>query len=537
MSTPQLTWLADLEAERRCAVCGAETKLQAVVRTQHRAARFGDVTYYRCPVCASLTSAAAEVLAYTDEEYFAPHIWDHYIHVGAGIDYMVRPIERVRGDGAPTLLDVGCGFGFTVDYWARMSGAAAVGVEPSRYGALGRDVLQAHIYNAMLDDVPELAGRRFDRVFSSEVIEHVPDPQGFVAMLRARLSPGGVLVLTTPSADAIQPGTASSLVLAALSPGLHGFLMSGRALRRALEQAGFAHVTIEHDADRLIAWASDAPLVIAPTDSAIRARYIDYLRGRTAAPIDNEALSIGLGYRVFKELVNDGRIDEAVDRVVPMLDSIRARYGLDLHDSAAVRRALLGTPDLRERGTRAPYCFSCLAFYVAMASRQGWAAGPDAAATFDLAAELCGEDLRVDANHAQESASLYWVAVLEAGMAHLANGDRPAALERLERLTLAGPPAAPHLGFATRPPELVARAWEQAGIAHLQSARPKRAMECFRTILMQPAAAVPPSVRESAAALWRQAQDAARGPVEATMAAPPSLLQRALRRLERLRRG
>jgi 2-polyprenyl-3-methyl-5-hydroxy-6-metoxy-1,4-benzoquinol methylase len=66
-------------------------------------------------------------------------------------------------------------------------------------------------------------GRRFDVVYASEVIEHVPDPAAFAALLAARVADDGVLVLTTPSADYIEPGTAFAHTTAALAPGFHGF--------------------------------------------------------------------------------------------------------------------------------------------------------------------------------------------------------------------------------------------------------------------------------------------------------------------------
>lgn len=44
----------------------------------------------------------------------------------------------------------------------------------------------------------------FDCIVSAEVIEHVPDPQGFVQNLLRVLKPGGTLIITTPYDETIQ---------------------------------------------------------------------------------------------------------------------------------------------------------------------------------------------------------------------------------------------------------------------------------------------------------------------------------------------
>lgn len=46
-----------------------------------------------------------------------------------------------------------------------------------------------------------LEGQRFDLVYSSEVIEHIPDPNSFILALKSALKPEGVIFLTTPNAD------------------------------------------------------------------------------------------------------------------------------------------------------------------------------------------------------------------------------------------------------------------------------------------------------------------------------------------------
>lgn len=53
----------------------------------------------------------------------------------------------------------------------------------------------------MARGIPELAGRTFDVVICTEVIEHVTDPEGLVAVLSALVKPGGLCVATTSFHD------------------------------------------------------------------------------------------------------------------------------------------------------------------------------------------------------------------------------------------------------------------------------------------------------------------------------------------------
>lgn len=113
-----------------------------------------------------------------------------------GLD--ARSFTPLAGKSA---LDVGCGAGLLCEPLARM-GAAVTGLD-----AASENVAAANAHAALsglaidyrAGSVEDLGGNRYDLVTAMEVIEHVTDPEAFVAGLAAALAEGGLLVLSTPN--------------------------------------------------------------------------------------------------------------------------------------------------------------------------------------------------------------------------------------------------------------------------------------------------------------------------------------------------
>lgn len=99
-----------------------------------------------------------------------------------------------------SVLDAGCGEGYGA---ALLAGVArrVLGVdrEEAVATARGRYAAPALEFRALdLMQLPAL-GERFDLVVSFQVIEHLPDPAGFLRGLAGRVAPGGTLIVTTPN--------------------------------------------------------------------------------------------------------------------------------------------------------------------------------------------------------------------------------------------------------------------------------------------------------------------------------------------------
>ena len=300
----------------RCKVCDYEGALLAIVEAKHITQSLETLRFYRCPQCDSVTLPGA-ILAFDHIQENARDVFlRQYVESTAGIWEMFWPIACVQGAANKSLLDVGCGFGFTADAWKHGFHAPAAGCDPAPYAAEGRKVLGDHIFHGLLDDIPELANQRFDVVYASEVIEHVPDPGALVDLLIRRLKPKGVLVLTTPAADYLLPTSDPSTAYAALAPGFHEFLFSTRALERLLLARGFAHVSVERHNERLIAWASDTPIEKSAPESALGV-YLNYLSERVHRGFDEDAngqsVKSGLLYRLFRDCLLRGLVPDRID--------------------------------------------------------------------------------------------------------------------------------------------------------------------------------------------------------------------------------
>jgi 2-polyprenyl-6-hydroxyphenyl methylase/3-demethylubiquinone-9 3-methyltransferase len=107
----------------------------------------------------------------------------------------LRPFDGLR------ILDIGCGGGLLSEPMARL-GAEVVGADAA---ARNIPIARLHAEKMGLDidyrvttaEALVEAGEQFDAVLNMEVVEHVPDPQGFLDACAALVRPGGLMVTST----------------------------------------------------------------------------------------------------------------------------------------------------------------------------------------------------------------------------------------------------------------------------------------------------------------------------------------------------
>jgi 2-polyprenyl-3-methyl-5-hydroxy-6-metoxy-1,4-benzoquinol methylase len=165
--------------------------------------------------------------------------------------YLQKPIlAMISVDTNKCILDIGCGNGYLVNYLVKL-GYNAFGTDASTEGigiASQTNKDRFFLQDLATGKLPaELQGQKFDTIISTEVIEHLYDPEGFINFCKQALSNGGELIISTP-----YHGYLKNLTLSLfnkwdthLNPMWHGGhikIWSRKTLSTALANSGFAVV-------------------------------------------------------------------------------------------------------------------------------------------------------------------------------------------------------------------------------------------------------------------------------------------------------
>lgn len=204
----------------------------------------GEYALHRCNACGTVT-----VLPFpTIDELKA-----FYEAYKGTTDYTKKETSKIRRSRArikrlmrltsgKRFLDVGCNYGFAV-VAAHALGLDAHGIDvdstaitsnQQRYpgkGAFTYIPVESHAAN----------GAKADIVYTSEVIEHVPDPNSFVAAMAKILDAGGVLYLTTPDASHFKVPR-NFTTWDQVIPPEHLTYFTRKGMKALLERHGFTNV-------------------------------------------------------------------------------------------------------------------------------------------------------------------------------------------------------------------------------------------------------------------------------------------------------
>jgi SAM-dependent methyltransferase len=331
-----LQWL-EKDIRASCPLCGEQGPKGAVLAVDHVLPGHPRVTLLRCPACGV---AFLEDLTPPDYEITLAVQLDYYVEQGAGIDCIVAPLMRLPPESVRRFLDVGCSFGFALDFSRFAFGWEVLGVDPSPLATAGAAALDVPVRRSYFSADLDLGPEPFDLVLCSEILEHLAEPHALLVAMRERLSPEGLLILSTPNLAVVRRETEEGVLGRALSPGLHLMLYDRGSLAFLLAKAGFSEVHIEESPETLRAFAACSPSALErmrPAEPAPdRAVLRDYYGARAADFPSDSSLACGFAWRHFKECVNAGLHEEAAASRAVLARIYKARFGLDLERPAEI---------------------------------------------------------------------------------------------------------------------------------------------------------------------------------------------------------
>jgi 2-polyprenyl-3-methyl-5-hydroxy-6-metoxy-1,4-benzoquinol methylase len=394
-SKPNFTpiWHNTLNLHAVCPACHHAGESQLGLQIDSTISPNPPLTFVWCSACGSLFQDAFKAPEYTDPGHLDVRL-KFYVELGAGLDILTLPAFIAHAHGPMRdYLEVGCGFGFGLDFAHHAFGWSARGMDPSPIAIEGQRLLGVAIESRYLGRADRVGSTPHDAIAAMEVIEHIEGPDEFLAILKDNLRSDGILILSTPNAGHIEFGKDKPGTLGLLCPGYHAVLFSKEGLERALSRAGFAEMQVFTRGATLLALAGIGATRIDPDKVFDPDRYARYLtdrmtsfqkgssrRGIKSVVLDRfklgrfkhasedkrTILNIGFGYRLFKHYVNRGEFDRAVPILGHLAEIIRERDGLDILDPFEVINAVKKITTFPSLVEEFPVCLVGLLFFHAM---------------------------------------------------------------------------------------------------------------------------------------------------------------------------
>ena len=427
----------NIDRQSRCPSCrekrrGKKHLLDILIDADtQRALGAERIRLLHCTTCGARYSDPLRGADYTTGSKHALRL---YLEQGAGVDVMLEPLSLVDGRPIRRYLEIGCSFGFAMDYARRILGWEVRGFDPGQIAAAGKEQLRLPIENTYFDTADNIGAGEADLIMCSEVIEHIVAPNQFVALLRHALGDTGLLILTTPNGDALSPDAADEAVLTILSPGHHVILYNDNSITSLLRRNGFAHVKVVDRGNQLHIAASAAPFS-GRSSCFTRDLYRRFLELSLEEHGIPHPLGLGYAYRLFKEHMNAARYHEARE-VLPRLRDHLDQYGIDIDALAISVPQLSSDMEFEEFGERWPYNICGICHYLGLLKLND-EQSPQLAAPLFRSASVLGTALRRSLNAIGaddlETESLCREADI-ARLAALARSNPPLALEALQEI-------------------------------------------------------------------------------------------------------
>lgn len=359
--------------------------------------------FRKCESCQSF-SVIDHSMVNENYQNLSSDFWINYVEMNAGIESMISFAERcLLGADIRSFIDVGCGFGFVVDYFKKAYGAQSLGLEKSSYGKVGAEKLNINIRSEYSDEFCATNNAKFDVVYSSEVIEHVEDPLKFLKYLKELCSINGRIIITTPNSNFIKNEADDAITQAVLSAGNHYFVIHPNQLKKLMLEAGLCNVKIVEINERILATASvNSSTATVISENFDKSKYINYMM--SLERIEDLIIRNSASVKLYKEFINMGDYASAQTRWDKLnMHFIEDRgFDIDGFDTSS----LLHLNDLTEYTRSLPYYFGVLKFYRAMHLVNHAGRNDDMFYLFNSVTQILSKEIDLDIASFQESNSL-----------------------------------------------------------------------------------------------------------------------------------
>ncbi len=263
-----------------CKICGENNHVDIgnnAARIPSNIRQFKDeiFTVWRCSRCSSLSSL---------EDINFGHYYENYVMHKQKLDFATRllfssRLRQLKRGGLLShhfILDYGCGNGNFIKYIQEKGYCNAMGYDP---------------FSSQFSD-SSVCQQKFDVVCNQDVIEHDPDPIGFLDKLSALIRrPGGKLAIGTPNAEYVDLNKPTDRAWWLHQPH-HRHIIGGKKLIELLEQKGFRIDLVEH--------RSYVDTTIPFLNSAFYPSYITYIDSTVDSIFD--PIKLDLVYKTPKLL-------------------------------------------------------------------------------------------------------------------------------------------------------------------------------------------------------------------------------------------
>ena len=142
-------WRQDLTRQCRCPVCGSEGEQPVLLAIDAIVEPYRLLSFATCPSCGTIHLLDFVQPQYAHSLRLGAEL-KFYVEQGAGLDTLVLPACIAGLRPGRKYLEVGCGFGFGLDFARHAYGMDVRGIDPSAIAGEGSRLLGLDIENRYL---------------------------------------------------------------------------------------------------------------------------------------------------------------------------------------------------------------------------------------------------------------------------------------------------------------------------------------------------------------------------------------------------